>query len=256
MTPSIVFSSSTNQQVQANQQDPGECDRKAGNAATHRTRALDGAARRRRGVRRRYERDDRRRRRATTIVATTSIWADVAGNIACDGLAEIETVIPIGGDPHSFEPSLQDREVLENADLIVANGLALEESLEDTIDAAEQHGTPVFRFADHMTPLEAGDRRRPSDRRSRGRRSARLVRSDSRGGRAPGIAGRARGTSGARRRSRRRLPRRIPVSDRRHRHRGRSHSWTRSQQIVASWSRTTRRSATSPSTTVSRCSAP
>jgi zinc/manganese transport system substrate-binding protein len=94
---------------------------------------------------------------ASVIVATTSIWADVAGNLACDGLAEIETVIPIGGDPHSFEPSLQDREVLENADLIVANGLLLEESLEDTIDAAEQHGTPVFRFADHMTPHETDD---------------------------------------------------------------------------------------------------
>jgi zinc/manganese transport system substrate-binding protein len=91
------------------------------------------------------------------IVATTSIWADVAANLACDGLATIETVIPIGGDPHSFEPSLQDRRVLETADLIVANGLLLEESLEDTIDAAEEHGTPVFRFADHMTPLDTSD---------------------------------------------------------------------------------------------------
>jgi zinc/manganese transport system substrate-binding protein len=88
------------------------------------------------------------------IVATTSIWADVAGNLACDGLADIQTVIPTGGDPHSFEASLQDRNVMENADLIVANGLLLEESLEDTIDAAEQQGTPVFRFADQMTLLE------------------------------------------------------------------------------------------------------
>ena len=92
-----------------------------------------------------------------SIVATTSIWADVTSNLACDGLAEIETVIPIGGDPHSFEPSLQDRELLENADLIVANGLLLEESLEDTMDAAEEQGTPVFRFADQMTPLESAD---------------------------------------------------------------------------------------------------
>ena len=91
------------------------------------------------------------------IVATTSIWADVAANLACDGLAAIQTVIPIGGDPHSFEPSLQDRHVLETADLIVANGLLLEESLEDTIDAAEEQGTPVFRFADHMTPLDTSD---------------------------------------------------------------------------------------------------
>ena len=91
------------------------------------------------------------------IVATTSIWADVVGNLACDGLAEIETVIPIGGDPHSFEPSLRDRQVLEDADLIVANGLLLEESLEDTIDAAAKDGTPVFRFADQMTTLASDD---------------------------------------------------------------------------------------------------
>jgi zinc/manganese transport system substrate-binding protein len=89
------------------------------------------------------------------IVATTSIWADVTSNVACDGLAEVETVIPIGGDPHSFEPSLQDRNTLESADLIVANGLVLEETLEDTIDAAEEHGTPVFRFAEQTTTLAA-----------------------------------------------------------------------------------------------------
>ena len=68
--------------------------------------------------------------------------------MACDGLAEIETVIPIGGDPHSFEPSLRDRQVLEDADLIVANGLLLEESLEDTIDAAAERrntGVPLRR---------------------------------------------------------------------------------------------------------------
>ncbi|HEX4981261.1 MAG TPA: metal ABC transporter substrate-binding protein [Ilumatobacteraceae bacterium] len=92
-----------------------------------------------------------------SIVATTSIWADVTSSLACDGLAEIQTIIPAGGDPHSFEPSLQDREVLESAALIVANGLLLEESLEDMIAAAEDHGTPVFRFADQMTPLESQD---------------------------------------------------------------------------------------------------
>jgi zinc/manganese transport system substrate-binding protein len=94
---------------------------------------------------------------APDIIVTTSIWADVTSNVACDGIAEIRTVIPVGGDPHSYEPSLQDRDALESADLIVANGLLLEESLEDTIDAAEQGGTPVFRFADHVTPIDSDD---------------------------------------------------------------------------------------------------
>lgn len=91
------------------------------------------------------------------VVATTTIWADVTANVACDGLAEIETIIPPGGDPHSFEPSLRDRETMENADLVVANGLFLEESLIDTIDAVEQTGVPVLRVGDGLATIEMGE---------------------------------------------------------------------------------------------------
>lgn len=62
-------------------------------------------------------------------------------------------IIPPGGDPHSFEPSLRDRETMDNADLIVANGLFLEESLEDTIDAVEAGGVPVLRVGDDLDPI-------------------------------------------------------------------------------------------------------
>ena len=91
-----------------------------------------------------------------TVIATTSIWADVAANVACDGLAEVSTIIPPGGDPHAFQPSLSDRGNMEDAALIVANGLFLEEGLEDTIDAVEEAGTPVFRVADHVSVIEFG----------------------------------------------------------------------------------------------------
>ncbi len=94
---------------------------------------------------------------APTVVATTSIWADVAANVACDGLAQIETIIPPGGDPHSFEPSLRDRETMDNADLVVANGLFLEESLTDAIDAVESNGVAVLRVADELDPLPTGE---------------------------------------------------------------------------------------------------
>ena len=91
-----------------------------------------------------------------TILATTGIWADVVGNVACDGLAEVETIIPVGGDPHGYEPSLQDRARMENATLVVANGLALEEALEDTLEAVAESGTPVFKFAEGMDPIPFG----------------------------------------------------------------------------------------------------
>jgi zinc/manganese transport system substrate-binding protein len=88
-----------------------------------------------------------------TIVASTSIWADITRNVACDGLANVETIIPLGGDPHSFEASLRDRETMENAQLIVVNGLLLEESLSDTIEAVETAGTSVVQATTGLDTL-------------------------------------------------------------------------------------------------------
>ena len=88
-----------------------------------------------------------------TILVTTGIWADIVSNVVCGGLADIETIIPVGGDPHGFEPSLQDRARMENAALVVANGLELEEGLEDTLEAVAESGTPVFEFAEEIEPI-------------------------------------------------------------------------------------------------------
>ena len=94
---------------------------------------------------------------APVIVATTSIWADVVGNVACDGSAVVESLIPAGGDPHGFEPSLADRGLLESAAPIVANGLSLEEGLEDTLGSVEAEGTPVIRLAEHVDTIESSN---------------------------------------------------------------------------------------------------
>ncbi len=90
---------------------------------------------------------------APAIVATTGIWADVVSNVACDGMVNVETLIPVGGDPHGYEPSLQDRARMENAALVVANGLNLEEGLIDTLEAVAESGTAVFEFADEVDTI-------------------------------------------------------------------------------------------------------
>ncbi|MDH3706124.1 MAG: metal ABC transporter substrate-binding protein, partial [Acidimicrobiia bacterium] len=89
--------------------------------------------------------------RGPVIVATTSIWADVVANVACDGLVDVQTIVPVGADPHAFEPSLADRGRIDSAQLIVANGLSLEEGLADTLDATD---TPVFTMADHVATID------------------------------------------------------------------------------------------------------
>jgi zinc/manganese transport system substrate-binding protein len=85
------------------------------------------------------------------VVATTSIWADIVDRLDCTDASTIETLIPIGGDAHSYEPSVRDREVLTDAALVVANGGGLEATLQDTLEAVAGDGTPVLEVVDHVT---------------------------------------------------------------------------------------------------------
>lgn len=90
------------------------------------------------------------------IVATTSIWADVVANVACEGpdgagsAVEIEALMPAGADPHTFELSLADRALLDQADLVVANGVGLESNLEDPLRAAEADGVTVLHLGERV----------------------------------------------------------------------------------------------------------
>lgn len=90
----------------------------------------------------------------STIVATTEIWADIVTNLTC-GETEVTTLIPAGADPHAFEPSLADRSLLTDTDLLVANGLGLEEGLVDMVASAEADGTPVHYVADQATAIRS-----------------------------------------------------------------------------------------------------
>jgi zinc/manganese transport system substrate-binding protein len=87
------------------------------------------------------------------IVATTTIWADVTRNVVCGTLAEVVNIVPAGADSHQYEPSLQDRGVMGSADLLVINGLLLEEGLTGTIEAVEAEGVAVFALAEEITDL-------------------------------------------------------------------------------------------------------
>jgi len=72
-----------------------------------------------------------------TVVAMTSVWADVIDAVTCRGDAGIEVtgLIPPEADPHGYEPSLRDRQTLDEASLVVANGLGLEAGFIDLLDA-------------------------------------------------------------------------------------------------------------------------
>lgn len=67
------------------------------------------------------------------VLATVNMLADMAQNIAGDHL-EIKTIVPLGGDPHLYEPVPQDAQMVENAQLILKNGLTLEGWINELIE--------------------------------------------------------------------------------------------------------------------------
>lgn len=86
-------------------------------------------------------------------MVTYSVLGSVVEQLVGD-LATVNVIIPDGQDPHEFEPSAKDIESLNNADLVVANGLDFEEGLEQTIDQAIDSGVNVFMVGDHITVRE------------------------------------------------------------------------------------------------------
>ena len=89
---------------------------------------------------------------ALDIVVTTSILGDVVSRVAGEG-ATVEVLMPIGADPHSFQASASQAAALREGDLVVVNGLGLEEGLSDVITGAEADGATVVAAASFVETI-------------------------------------------------------------------------------------------------------
>lgn len=93
-----------------------------------------------------------------TVVVTTPILGSLVSDLVGDQ-AQVKVLMPNGADPHEYQPSAKDVEALGHADLVVENGLKLEEGLEDALAQARDDGARIFTATDHVTlrPFGAGD---------------------------------------------------------------------------------------------------
>ena len=86
------------------------------------------------------------------VVVTTNVLGDVVGELVGDQV-DVVTLMPPGADPHSVEISAREAAEMLDADLVVSNGLGLEEGLQQHVDAAGAAGVPVVAAGDLIEPL-------------------------------------------------------------------------------------------------------
>ena len=89
-----------------------------------------------------------------TVIATTSVFADLA-QLALGDNVVIETIVPAGVDVHTFEPSPADAQKLAGADLIVMNGLGLDEWALSLLEAAGKSEEDVLELAEGIDESNA-----------------------------------------------------------------------------------------------------
>ena len=96
------------------------------------------------------------------VVATTTILGDLVKGIVGDD-ATVTVLLPVGADPHDYQPSSRDGVTIREADLVVANGLMLEESLVAVLDSARDDGARILEVGDMLDPMEWGAGRDPHE---------------------------------------------------------------------------------------------
>ncbi|MEO1668118.1 MAG: zinc ABC transporter substrate-binding protein [Chloroflexota bacterium] len=70
------------------------------------------------------------------IVASFTILEDVVRNVTGDA-ANVSTLMPVGADPHTFEPTPRDITAVADADVVFTNGAFFEEGLLEAIENAD-----------------------------------------------------------------------------------------------------------------------
>lgn len=85
------------------------------------------------------------------VITTYSVLYDLTRNIAGDQ-AEVSSLVPVGVDPHTYEPTPGDLRRVSEADLIIYNGFGLEIWFNKLIEAAGK-GDQVVVASEYITPF-------------------------------------------------------------------------------------------------------
>ena len=95
-----------------------------------------------------------------SVVVTTTILGSVVSDIVICSVGDdssVTVMMPLGADPHDFQASSAQVAQMATADLIVTNGLGLEEGVMDAIENIGADSGAVMEIASLVDPLPFGD---------------------------------------------------------------------------------------------------
>ena len=87
-----------------------------------------------------------------SVVASTTILGSVAGQVVACGGGQVQTLMPVGADPHDYTPSSADVASMVTATLVITNGLGLEEGLTSALATATEDGATVLEVGPALDP--------------------------------------------------------------------------------------------------------
>ena len=88
------------------------------------------------------------------VVVTTNIMADWIEKVG-GGNVEVFSIVPLGADPHSFQPGAQDVAKIADADLVLSVGLGLEKSwLHELLENAAGDESAIVEIGGIVDPIE------------------------------------------------------------------------------------------------------
>ena len=87
------------------------------------------------------------------VVTTLFPYYDFVRQVAGDRV-ELSMVIPAGMDSHSFEPTPKDIRMIQNADILIANGGTMELWVERVLDSFKQEAPYTVMMMDHVDTVE------------------------------------------------------------------------------------------------------
>ena len=87
------------------------------------------------------------------VVATTTVLADLVAQVGGD-LVYVTPLVPLGGEVHTFDPSPSDAVTIAEAELVVLNGLGLDEWLRDLAQNAGASDVPIVELAEDLDGVE------------------------------------------------------------------------------------------------------